>query len=129
MIDILPIKWFTWYYASVNWDILSDKKWLLKKLKPTINNSRWWYNYVMLYQEWMKKRNILVHRIIADTFIENLEWKTQVNHKNWIKTDNRVENLEWVSDKENKRHWIENWLLYQCIKNCRYKDNWKFKYY
>ncbi|HEX9503586.1 MAG TPA: NUMOD4 domain-containing protein [Patescibacteria group bacterium] len=49
----------------------------------------------------------LVHRLVAETFIPNLEAKPCVNHINGIKEDNRMDNLSWVTYSENERHSYE----------------------
>lgn len=46
----------------------------------------------------------MVHRLVADTYIDKVPGKDKVNHKNGVRTDNRVENLEWCTQKENVRH-------------------------
>lgn len=51
-----------------------------------------------------KANNLFIHRLLAETFIENIYQKQDVNHKNGIRYDNRLENLEWMTRSENVQH-------------------------
>jgi hypothetical protein len=105
----MSIKEFPNYYCDKLGNIFSKKK----KLKQSKRNG---YLCISLCNKGFCK-TINVHRIIAETFIPNIENKKQVNHINGIKTDNRVDNLEWVTQSENAIHAIKIGLFTPPKKN------------
>lgn len=54
-----------------------------------------------------KTKTIIVHQLIAQTWIPNPENKLTVNHINKIRSDNRIENLEWATSYEQSKHSLE----------------------
>lgn len=72
-----------------------------KILKPCLN--RYGYLYVDLSING-KKRRVHIHRLVAETFIQNPENKATVDHVFNNKFDNYVENLRWATVAENIRY-------------------------
>lgn len=61
------------------------------------------YNRVTLYKNGVSKIKY-IHRLVAESFIDNPDNKSEVDHINTIRTDNRVENLRWATRKENRNN-------------------------
>lgn len=52
-----------------------------------------------------KRMGVAIHTVVAKQFIPNSDvCKTQVNHKDGNKLNNKVSNLEWTTPKENTEH-------------------------
>ena len=52
----------------------------------------------------MRPNTKLVHRLVAETFLEREEGKVEIDHINRDKQDNRIENLRWVTREENMQN-------------------------
>lgn len=62
------------------------------------------YLGVALYNSEGVSKAMRVHRAVAITFIPNPENKSEINHIDGNKYNNKLSNLEWVTAKENIRH-------------------------
>ena len=51
-----------------------------------------------------KAKDFRVHRLVAQAFIENIENKETVNHKDGNKLNNNASNLEWSNRHEQLEH-------------------------
>jgi len=53
-----------------------------------------------------ERKDFFVHRLVAQTFIDNPKNKPCVNHIDSVRDNNNLSNLEWVTHKENVWHGI-----------------------
>lgn len=83
------------YQISDEGKVWSNKtnKWL----KPNLGN----HGY---YTVNINGKNVLLHRLIAETFIPNPENKPCIDHINGNRQDNRIENLRWCTYGENNNN-------------------------
>ena len=72
-----------------------------KRILKPMKNQR--YNYYTLTNK-SKRKNMLVHRLVALHFIPNINNKPFINHINGLRQDNRAINLEWCTHQENIFH-------------------------
>ena len=50
------------------------------------------------------KKLYLVHRLVAETFLQNPEGKPEVDHRDRNRSNNCVDNLKWATHSENQRN-------------------------
>ena len=79
-----------------------------KIMKPQIDNTG--YIVFGLRNSNKKTKKVYLHRILAESFIPNIENKPCVNHKDGVKYNNNLNNLEWCTYKENNIHAFDTGL-------------------
>ena len=74
-----------------------------------------------------KRKNFLVHRLVALAFIDNPLNKPFIDHINTIKTDNRVQNLRWVTQTENMNNELTRKRISEKHRNKAHSEEHKRK--
>jgi len=95
-------KWIDGYVGKYKISSSGEVKSYSRKkpfiLKSALNT--YGYPFVILCKD-KHKLMVMVHRIVASTFIPNPNNLPQVNHKDENKQNNNVDNLEWCTHKYN----------------------------
>ena len=102
---ILPTK-FVRYSVSDTGIVFKDGKVLKSHPRGCIagNGSRYQAVNITIYDDngkFVKQIKYYVHRLVAETFIENLDNLSDVDHIDRNKENNSVDNLRWCSRIEN----------------------------
>jgi hypothetical protein len=74
---------------------------LIKLVNQQTNKGKSMYQKCHLYIPSVTSRNQWVHRLVAQTFIDNPNGYKYVDHKDGNGLNNNFTNLEWVSNSEN----------------------------
>lgn len=101
------IAWYSWKYQVSNLgrvkSIYDGRHGIDREKILTPKRDKWWYLYARITVDKIQKLR-LIHRLVAEAFLEKVEGKNQINHKDGNKENNTVENLEWCTASENIKH-------------------------
>jgi predicted DNA-binding protein YlxM (UPF0122 family) len=94
------------YLINMDGEIYSNKS--HKTIQPTPHKGG--YLRVKLFCNDGKRKAFLLHRVVAETFLDNPDNYPEVNHKDGNKQNNNVSNLEWLTREQNMTHAFLNGL-------------------
>ena len=94
------------------------------KGRPTKNG---YLRVYMRRQEDNKRTDKYIHRLVAEYFLEKIDGKDIVNHKDCNRSNNNVENLEWTTTRENVHYAMELNHLVKNSTNGRFESNFDYK--
>lgn len=76
-------------------------------LKACTDRDGYKYVFINAYPGKKHQKSRFIHRLVAVSFIDNMENKSTVNHIDGDKSNNDVSNLEWATMQEQTLHAID----------------------
>lgn len=129
---IKPIKDYDGYYISNYGNVYCDlgkgcsrKHTEMHIIKPRLTKN----GYARIYarnSRTNKRKDLYIHRLVAEYFVSNPDNKKYVNHKDCVRNNNYFSNLEWCTAKENTKQTEELGHIKRDEKG-RYFSNFKYK--
>ena len=122
----MEINNYPHYFIYKDGRVFSERRQMF--LKPGKDSTG--YYYINLSSPIKKMKSLKPHRLVAEHYIPNPENKSEVDHINRDKNDNRVENLRWATRLENAQNVGNNKLNTSGHKNvsyCKQRHLWKFR--
>lgn len=103
------------YYITENGNIYST---ITNKMLKTVIDKKGYENIKL------RGKTYKVHRLVALTYIKNINNYDQVNHIDGNKSNNNVKNLEWCNNSYNQKHaWDNNLRKNKEAPNRKFTDN------
>lgn len=123
-----PTKFARYYVSEDGLVYRENDRGELYKLKShprggTLNN-RYEAVNVSIYDDtgkFQKQIRYYVHRLVAETLIENPEGHKEIDHIDRDKSNNSVSNLRWCSRKENMQHAAKNYEILDTVTGNKYR--------
>ncbi len=86
-------------HPRLDMDLSTMGRYRSKRINPSYGSlTKSGYRFVGV-----KKKRRRLHRLIAETFLDNTERKEQVDHIDMDRSNNKLSNLRWVTQSENVR--------------------------
>ena len=96
------VKGYEGYYEISNLGRDRSTSYKGVKIHKTFITKKGYLNVIFCVKR--KIEHKLIHRLVAEAFIPNINNYSTVNHKDENKVNNCVENLEWLSVEDNNRY-------------------------
>lgn len=104
--SFIQIEGFPDYKINRNGDVISKRKGVIRRLKPSEDKNG--YLFVILYDPDGNPHTKKIHRLLAETFIDNKFDYPIVRHLDDNKQNNELSNLKWGTHKHNSEDMIRN---------------------